>query len=46
MLFAALFNPVGLCIACLFLFFYFAIEFCIVIIYTNAFCLSAMSLGY
>ena len=46
MLHAVLFHVACLYNACLSLFLYFALEFCIVIICTNAFCFHALSLGY
>ena len=46
LLLTALSNAARLYDACLFLFAYFALDSCIVIIYTNALCFSYLSLGY
>ena len=50
LLFTALFNAACLHNACLFLLAYFALDICIVIIYTNAFffflCLSVIDTGF
>ena len=45
MLFTALSNDVCLYNACLFIFFHSALDFCIAIIYTNAFCFHAVNFG-